>query len=59
MLKDLEENISMLKDPNNMYEQIENFSRDMETVREANGNKKKFLMTISKLKNPLLSVNLK
>lgn len=42
MLKDLEENISMLKDPNNMYEQIENFSRDMETVREANGNKKNF-----------------
>lgn len=34
MLKDLEEKISMSKDLNNMYGQIENFSRDMETIKE-------------------------
>lgn len=34
MLKDLEEKISMSKDLNNIYGQMGNFSRDMETIKE-------------------------
>ena len=34
MLKDLEEKITMQKDLDNMYEQMGDFSRDMETISE-------------------------